>query len=246
MLYYMDKNTPSESQTEHEKPESPKAALFNILFNIVIPVFILSKGSSEKYLGPVWGLVVALIFPLGYGAYDLYSKKKWNFVSILGLVSVLLTGGLALLKLDRFWFAVKEGVIPGIIGVGVLATAKSKYNMVRMIILNPKIIEMEKIENIIKDRNLGKKFESLIVKTTFFFFCSFQVSAVLNFVLAVVVLKSEPGTEAFNMELGRMTALSFPVIMLPSMLILAFSLWFLLRGVSKMTDIDFNDLIKGA
>lgn len=246
MLHYMNKNTPSESQSPHHEPESPKAAIMNILFNIVIPVFILSKGSGDKYLGPVWGLIIALLFPLSYGAYDLYSKKKWNFVSILGLVSILLTGGLALLKLDRFWFAVKEGIIPGIIGVGVLATAKSKYNMVRMIILNPKIIELEKIEAIIEERNLKDKLESLVIKTTYLFFLSFQVSAVLNFVLAVVILKSEPGTEAFNLELGKMTALSFPVIMLPSMIILAFSLWFLLRGISRMTDIEFNDLIKGS
>ena len=37
---------------------------------------------------------------------------------------------------------------------------------------------------------------------------SFFLSAVLNYSLAKILVKSQPGTEAFNAELGRMTALS--------------------------------------
>ncbi|RLA61482.1 MAG: MFS transporter [Epsilonproteobacteria bacterium] len=234
---------------EHNKnqlgeQDSPKSALLNLLFNIVIPVLILSKWTDEAHLGPVKGLIVALAFPVIYGAWDLFSKKKWNFVSVLGVVSVLLTGGLALFKLDGFWFAVKEAAIPGIIGIVVLFTAKSKYNLVRMLILSPKLIKVEVLDAIIKEQKLEVPFEKLVIKTTYFFVLSFVASAILNFVLAIVILKSPAGTPEFNAELGKMTALSFPVIMIPSMAILIFSLWFLLRGITKMTGVHYNEVIR--
>jgi len=224
--------------------DSPKGALFNLLFNIIIPVVILSKWSDEANLGPVKGLIIALAFPILYGAYDLISRKKWNFVSILGVVSVLLTGGLALLKLDGFWFAVKEAAIPSIIGLVVLFTAKSKFNLVRMLILNPKLIKVDVLDEIIKGKNLEVPFEKLVVRTTYFFVLSFVASAILNFVLAIAILKSPAGTPEFNAELGKMTALSFPVIMIPSMGILVFSLWYLLRGITKMTGVHYNEIIR--
>ena len=42
------------------KPQSGGNLLANLAFNIVIPVLILSKFSTPDYLGPVWGLVLAL------------------------------------------------------------------------------------------------------------------------------------------------------------------------------------------
>ena len=48
------------SEPNH-KPENP---LVSLLINVLIPVGILSFLSKEKYLGPVWALVVGLAFPI--------------------------------------------------------------------------------------------------------------------------------------------------------------------------------------
>ena len=56
---------------------------------------------GRHWLGPKWGLIVALVFPLGYGVYDFVRRRKTNFISVLGFVSVLLSGGLGLMKLGR-------------------------------------------------------------------------------------------------------------------------------------------------
>ncbi len=50
-------------------------------------------------------LVVALLFPIIYGGMDLVRNKKFNFISALGFISVLLTGGIGLLELDTRWLA---------------------------------------------------------------------------------------------------------------------------------------------
>jgi len=232
------------NQTTAKKPEKPSQALFNILFNVVIPALILSKASGDNRLGPIWGLIVALSFPLSYGAFELIKDKKWNFFSILGLVSVLLTGGLALFKLEGIWFAVKEATIPGLIGIGVLATAKSKYNIVKLMIYNPSIIEVELIQSKLIEKTAEDLFEKLILKTTYLFVLSFVASSILNFVLAVVILKSPTGSEAFNQELGKMTALSFPVIMVPSMIISIIGLFYMINGIKKLTNLSMDDIIK--
>ncbi len=87
--------------------------LFEVLFNVIIPSFILMKFSGEEHLGTAMALVVALAFPLVYGGMDLIRNKKFNFISALGFISVLLTGGIGLLELDTRWLALKEALIPG-------------------------------------------------------------------------------------------------------------------------------------
>lgn len=227
---------------KQEKPENP---LINILFNIVIPALILSKLSSDGRLGPTWGFVVALAFPLLYGAYDFIKRKKHNFISILGFISILLTGGLGLLKVDGIWFAVKEAAIPGLIGIVVLGSLKTKTPLVRTLLYNDKIIDVEKVNHALQEKDSIASFEKLLVFTTWVLAASFFLSSVLNFFLAVYILKSPAGTEEFNVELGRMTALSYPVIVLPSMAVTGFALWKLFHGIKKMTGLELEEVFKG-
>jgi hypothetical protein len=63
-------------------------------------------------------------------------------------------------------------------------------------------------------------------------------------VLAKLIVKSQPGTTAFNEELGRMTALSYPVIVVPSMIIMIATLWYLFNRIRKLTDLDLEQILK--
>ena len=96
--------------------------LVNIVCNIAVPSVVLTWGSKAAWLGPKGALIVALAFPLGYALYDLKERKKFNFISAIGFLSILITGSFALMKLDPFWFAVKEAAVPGVIGLVVLAS----------------------------------------------------------------------------------------------------------------------------
>jgi hypothetical protein len=240
----MENNQSDTSQSEEN--ESPKSMLFNMLFNIIIPVVILSKLSAEEYLGPLYGLGVALIFPVSYGAYDLISKRKMNYISLLGLVSVLLTGGLALFKLSGFWFAVKEAAIPGLIGLFILVTLKTKYSVSRLMLYNQKIFNVSLIDERLSIRGTVSVFEKLLTRVTMILAFTFFLSAVLNFVLAYVLLKSPTGTPEFNEELGTMTALSFPVIMIPTMVVMLFGMWFLIKGIKQLTGLEMDEMIKNS
>ena len=67
-----------DTQKEKEVKKDPKKEnmLLNIGCNVIIPSLIMTKLSKPEYLGQVYGLVVALLFPFTYGVIDLINKFK--------------------------------------------------------------------------------------------------------------------------------------------------------------------------
>ncbi|MFA5057612.1 MAG: VC0807 family protein, partial [Opitutaceae bacterium] len=129
--------------TLRSKPEN---LLLNLVCNIAAPTAILTWLSGARGLGPRWGLLVALAFPVGYGVYDFIARRRWNFISIIGFASVLISGGFGLLQVGGLWFAVKDAAIPGMIGLAVLASMKAKSPLVTELLYNPQVIEVEKVD----------------------------------------------------------------------------------------------------
>lgn len=238
------KNTTTQEKPENKKPAKKENMLINIAFNIVIPVFLLTKFSEPEKLGPVAALLIALAFPIAYGVYDLVKSKKWNFFSIVGIVNISLTGGFSLMELEGFWFAVKEASVPAVFGVATIVSLKTRYPLVKTFLLNPTVIDTELIETRLTDKIHHQSFDRLLVNATLILSLSFLVSSILNFILATVILQSPAGTPEFNEELGQMTALSYPVIMLPSMIVLFGSLIYLVYGIKKITGLEFQEIIR--
>jgi len=218
--------------------------LLSLIINVLVPSLILSKGGQYVALEPRNLLFLALTLPLVAGIYEFIRFKKTDFISIFGFVSILLTGGLSLMQLTGFWFAVKEAAIPGLIGVFVIATAGSQKPIVHQLVYNEKLIDLPRVEQALSKGNNAVAFTSLMRSTTMILAGSFFLSAVLNFILASVVLKSPTGTPAFNEELGRLTALSYPVIALPSMAVMIFAVLRLVRELRKLTGLSFEEILK--
>ncbi|MFU8895019.1 MAG: VC0807 family protein [Gammaproteobacteria bacterium] len=226
------------------KPEPRESVLLSLGVNIAIPAVILMKFSGEEALGPVGGLVIALLFPLTYGMVDFARRREWNIVSILGFVSVLLTGGIGLLQLDPKWIAVKEAAVPAVIGIAVVLSLRTRFPIVRTFLYNEKIIRVQEVNQALEKRGNRAAFDRTLVNASWMLAASFFVSSVLNFVLAKLIVKSQPGTTAFNEELGRMTALSYPVIVVPSMIIMIAALWYLFNRIQQLTDLELEQILK--
>jgi len=75
---------------------------------------------------------------------------------------------------------------------------------------------------------------------------TFLFSSVANYLLARWVVTSPAGTEAFNNELGRMTLLSYPVIAIPSLLMMAGVMFYLARGAHRLTGLELEQMLKHA
>lgn len=239
-------NSTSNGTPGRAKPAGrPENVFVNLACNIVLPGLVLSKLSGPDSLGPVWALLLGVSFPLGYGAWDLVTRRKWNFFSIVGLASVGLTGTFALLKVDGFWFAVKEASVPALFGIAVLSTLKTGSPLLRTLILNESVVDVARIDAVLDERGVRGEFEGLLRRATGWMAGAFTLSAVLNFVLARLLLVSPGGTPEFTAELGRMTWLSWPVIALPSMLVTMAIFWRLMSGIQELTGLEVEDLLHG-
>lgn len=233
-----------QQQTTNSQPAAKKESfLANLLMNIVIPTLILTKLSTDEYLGATWGLIVALAFPIGYGLRDFAINKKLNVFSALGVVSVLLTGGLSLLKLPPEYFAIKEAAIPGLLGIITLISIKTRYPLVKVFIYNDKVLKIHKVNAALAHYNTQKQFERTLNNASLLIAASFFLSSFLNYVLAKLILVSPGGTPEFNAELGQMTFWSYFVIALPMMIIMMGTLYYVFRSIRLLTHLTLEEVI---
>lgn len=188
-------------------------------------------------------LIIALLFPLGYGAYDKLTRDKWNFFSALGLVGVLLTGGIGLLELPPGWIAIKEAAIPLLIALALLGSIWVGKPLIRVFLYRPEIFQVAKIDSRIEAGGMRQRFETIMHRATAIIAGSFLLSALLNYILARVIVRSPSHTEEFTRELGRMMGWSYPVIVIPSMIVTGFALWYCIRGIRETTGLTLEEII---
>ena len=203
-------------------PPKRENVWLNIGLNVLLPSLLMSKGEawferlgafdfigrfvpSQEINQPAVVLIVALAFPVVYGIYDFVTRKKYNFFSILGFVSILISGGVGLLELDKDWIAVKEAAIPALFAIAVLISLKTPFPLIRTFLYSPEIFDVPKVELALKERNNETPFEMLIVRCTLYLAGSFVMSAILNFALARYFIQSETGSPEFVKEMGKMT-----------------------------------------
>lgn len=224
-------------------PDHKPRPMIDLLLSIIIPSAILMKLSGADHLGASGALIVALAFPLGWGLFELFKYKKYNFIALLGLISVLLTGGIGLLKLDPQWLAVKEAAIPGLIGIAVLISTYTRYPLIKTLLYNPGIVNTEKLQQKLDEHDNSKIFEHRLQNATYWLSATFLFSAIMNYVLAKSIVVSPTGSAAFNEELGQMTLLSYPVIAIPSTLMMMAIFYFLWRTIHGMTGLTLDELL---
>ncbi len=218
-------------------------ALTDLLLSIVIPSIVLMNLSSAARLGPELALVVALSFPVGLGLYELLRYRATNYIALLGLISVLLTGGIGLLQLDPQWLAIKEAAIPAMLGIAVLVAARLGYPLVKTLLYNPTILNTDKISKLLRERGYTEAFEARLSAANNLLAATFFFSAVMNYLLATWIVTSPAGSAAFNEELGRLALLSYPVIAIPSMLMMLAILFVLWRSIQGLTGLKLEQAL---
>lgn len=216
--------------------------LFEVLFNVFIPSIILMKLSGDEHLGTAMALVVALMFPIGYGGMDLIRNKKFNFIAALGFISVLLTGGIGLLELDTRWLALKEALIPGLIGLAVLGSTFTRYPFMQKMIINDTVFNLALIHQRLKENGKTEAFERCLVSSNYLFASTFAFSSAMNYFLATWIVTSPAGTAEFNEQLGKMTLYSYPMIAIPSMLMMLGIFYYIWRQIRKMTSLGTEQI----
>ncbi len=194
-------------------------------------------------LGSTNALVVALSLPLLVGIYEFLQDKKINFVPALGFISILLTGSIGILQLPKEYIAIKEALIPLIIGLATLISSYTKYPLIRTFLYNDLVMDTAKIAKQLEQNKTQADFDKIMIKATWMLAGSFMLSAVLNYLLAKWIVVSPSGTPEFNSELGTMNLMSYPVIVLPCMVITMYALFYVIRNIRSLTGLKLEDIV---
>ena len=225
------------------EPTKPNP-LIELAITLLIPSLILMKFSGPEDLGALRALLLALAFPLFWGARDLIGRHKLNYFALLGLVSILLTGSIGLLELDNKWLAIKEAAVPGLIGLVVAGSALTPKPLVRLLLYSPALMNVEHIQQQLDSRGNRLAFESRLRNATWMLSATFFFSSVMNYVLATWIVTSPAGTPAFNEELGRMNLVSYPMIALPAMAMMMAVLYYLVRSIRSLAGLPMAEALK--
>ena len=220
--------------------------LIDLLLSIIIPSIVLMQFSDDDQLGAHGGLVVALSFPIALGLYEIVRYRVTNYIALLGLLGVLLTGGIGLLELDVRWLAVKEAAIPALLGMALLMSAKLRYPLIKTLVFNSKVLDTGKISGILSRRGHVAALETRLLRATYFLSATFFFSAVMNYLMATWIVTSPTGSAAFNEELGRLTLISYPVIAIPSLMMMLAIVYFLWRSIHRFTGLKLEELFAPA
>lgn len=232
----------TQEQQNQAKPKKNNP-LLEILFNILVPSLILMKFSGPEHLGTLYGLIIALAFPVSYAIYDFVKLGSLNFISLLGFLSTLLTGGIALFELDVEWLAIKEAAIPAVIGLTVLLSGFFGKPLLAKLLLNSFIFNLNLIYDTLEEKAKTEQFKQKISRANFVLAMTFVFSSTMNYVLAKWIVTSPAGTVEFNEQLGEMTLLSYPVIAIPSTVMMFAIFFYVIRTTSKLTGIKFEDMM---
>ena len=230
------------------KQQTQDHPFVSLAFSILIPVLVLQRLSTK--LGATHALILALVFPLGYGLYDYFKNHNKNWISILGFVNTLFTGGFALLKLSGIWFAVKEAAFPLLIGIAVLMSNAFNAPAMKKLFYNKTLFNIDLVEKKIAESSNQHALHLLFKKSTYFLAASFFLSASLNFILAVSVFADLPNdvsddqkTILLNDQIAQMTWLSFIVIVLPLMIFMGFIFWHLIKNLRQLTNLTTDQFL---
>ena len=256
-MYSMTKNSFEATNPKREN------MFLNLGFNLILPIVILRKG--DEWFGQTLGealyakadsalvgsiiLLLAIFFPVSYGILDLIRRRKWNFFSILGAISALLTGGIGLLPgATVFMFAVKESALPAILGMFTIITLRTQKPLVRLFLYNPEVIKVSLVDQKLDELGTKLNFNKLLVKCTWLIALSFGVSAILNFILARIIVVTEPSADKilFNDEVGRMMSWSLPIISLPCLFVSGYAFWLLIKGIKEFTGLSMEEVLAQA
>jgi hypothetical protein len=214
------------------------------MLSLIIPIIVMKKLSGPEALGPLQGMLVALIFPLVHVGLELRRHRKLGFVPLLGVTNILLTGAFVIFEVGGVWFAVKEASVPLLIGIALFVSQKFEKPLVKAMFINDNVVNLPVVNEAIDRAGVRQQFEEEVNRAGYLIAFSFFISAVLNFAFAYFIVVSPPGTEAFNSEVGTMQASSFAAILLSCSSLMIYALYRVGNRLRKDTGLAWEQILK--
>lgn len=236
-------NRSSNTTEAQTKKTSTSKVFIDLIVCIIIPTIILKKLSAESMAGPTLAFALAISLPLFMAIYEFIADRKVSLMAALGFISILMTGGIGLLKLPKDYIAIKEALIPGVLAAATIISAYTKHPLIRTFVYNDMMMDTQRVSSILAAKQRTAEFDAVMVRATLILASAFTLSAFLNYGLAKYIIVSETGSEAFNSELGTMNLLSYPVIVVPCMIVMMYTLYYVIKNIKRLTDLKLEEIV---
>ncbi|MCY1541091.1 hypothetical protein D9M68_767640 [compost metagenome] len=124
-----------------------------------------------------------------------------------------------------------------------LASTRTRYPLIRTLLFNKSVLNVDKIHERLEQGGHTQHFETRLLTATYWLSGTFFFSSAMNYALAKWIVISPAGSEAFNAELGRMNLLSYPMIAIPSMIMLMAIFYYLWRTIHGLTGLKLEEIM---
>ncbi len=223
------------------KKKSGSQQLLQIFINFVLPIFVLTRLSSEAALGATRALLLALSFPILYELFNVYKNRKISIISIIAIGGIIVTGSLSLLNLSVELLALRRAVPYVFVAVVILGSHYLKKPLITKAI--EQVFNMELVYSAAKKQKTIIKLQKVITTVSYFSAALFVCIALTSYFATRIVVTSATNTEAFNQEYAQLRIISFPALMVPLFLGIIIIIWFLVHNLEKVTGLDSEKFI---
>lgn len=220
---------------------STRLAAIELGCTIALPLLVLQFGGSWLELGPVGVAVAAALPPAGFLLAQFARERSVGALGVVSLIGVLLTGGVAVLQLDGAWFAVKEGLLPVLLGGLTAASAFSPWPVIGVVF--DRLLAPDALASIRAAPESAARFQAAVRRSTIELGVASALPGVLAFGVARSVVTSAGGTEAYVQELGRYTMWSFPLVTVPALAVTVIALRRAMAHVEQALGVGFDTLL---
>lgn len=229
--------------------------IVSFLLNFILPIFFLTKyelfcstlningiifpfklGTAHNQVAAN-ALVTSLTLPILYFIYSCVKFKKPSVVSVIGIIGVFITGAVGLFELSSQLLAIKEAMIPLLLGFLILFSLHMKPPLIIRMVCNDQIMDLQRVSEALHERGNTIRFKRMFHTTTWLFFLDFLVSAVTHYILAVAVLVDPMPT---NAQIAELMYLKYPYSVLPFGICIILTIVYLFHRMTFLTGMPLD------
>lgn len=208
----------------------------------LIPTIILLYFSDESRLGPLWAMVVALIFPLALEFYSLRIRRKPSYISLMAIIGILIIGAISLLGLSEEWLALRRSIVYVIAAFGLIIALRYKRGFVDMALA--RVINMDAVHAAAHEKGTQALLARYINKAGYIFAVFLLLTALVSYITTMIFITAPTGTSEFNTEYAQLRILSILFITLPLIIGTVGLFIYLGSGIEKLTGLKTEELLK--
>lgn len=215
----------------------------NVFINILIPIAILLTLSGEDRLGPIPALLLAVGIPVVFGLYSLRRSHRVDISTMVGIISVFLTGLIGVMQMDAQLFAIKEAAVPVVFAILIVISDRTRFPIVKL--LADQVIVRDRVNSALVARGTHDRFRRHLTHTGWLWAGIMALSGIVKFFLATWIVTSPSGTTEFNRELAQLKAVQVPTSTALTMILMLALLAFLVKGTERATALPARQIFKG-